>query len=127
MRKILTPSGIAKPASSYHHGIVVSAPREFVRMSGQMGERPDSSISSDFREQAQQAWDNIEAVLASAGMGIADITKVTSYLVAREHIAEYVAVHRERVGASTPPWTLVLVAGLGKLDYLVEIDVEAMR
>jgi hypothetical protein len=42
-------------------------------------------------------------------------------------IAAYSAVHRKRVGSSLPPWMLVLVAGLGKESYLVEVDVEAMR
>ncbi len=92
-----------------------------------MGERPDGTVPSDFCEQAEQAWSNVEAILASADMRIGDITKVTSYIVGREHIEGYVAVHRKRVGNALPPWTLVLVAGLGKTSYLVEIDVEAMK
>jgi enamine deaminase RidA (YjgF/YER057c/UK114 family) len=127
MRTTVTPQGIAKPASAYHHGVVIDTPQRILRAAGQMGERPDSSISADFREQAEQAWTNVEAILITAGMEIADITKVTSYLVRREDIDAYVAVHRERVGTSLPPWTLVLVAGLGSESYLVEIDIEAMR
>ncbi|HZT04784.1 MAG TPA: RidA family protein [Steroidobacteraceae bacterium] len=127
MRTIVNPPEIAKPASSYHHAVVISAPNRLLRAAGQMGERPDGSLSSDFREQAEQAWTNIEAILAAADMTVSDLTKVTSYLTNRGDIATYVAVHRQRVGPYLPPWTLVLVAGLGKPEYLVEVDIEAMR
>ena len=46
-------------------------------------------------------------------MAVGDIVKITSYIVGRENIRPYVAVHRDEVGEHLPPWTLVLVAGLG--------------
>ena len=95
MRKILNPAGIARPASAYHHAIVVERPARELHMSGQLGERADGSISSDFTEQARQIWINIKAILAEGGMGVGDIVKVTSYIVGHENIPTYVAVHRD--------------------------------
>jgi hypothetical protein len=40
----------------------------------------------------------------------------------REHVRPYYEVHREAVGDLLPPWTLVLVAGLGRPQYLVEVE-----
>lgn len=127
MRQMLMPDHIARPASAYHHGIVFSAPARFARLAGQLGERPDGTLEPDIRAQADQAWQNVAAILAEGGMTLADITKVTSYLVARDDIAGYVEVHKRHLAEFMPPWTLILVQGLGKAEYLVEIDVEAAR
>jgi len=123
----LTPASIAPPASHYPHAVLTRAPSEFLHLSGQLGERPDGSISDDAKEQALQAWANVRVILEEAGMALADVVKVTSYIVGREHIRAYVEAHKEVVGDNPPPWTLVLVEGLGNPEYLVEVDVEAMR
>jgi 2-iminobutanoate/2-iminopropanoate deaminase len=127
MRKILNPAGIAPPASDYHHALLIERPTREIHMAGQLGERADGSISSDFSEQARQAWINIKAILAEGGMSVADIVKVTSYIVGREHIHAYEDVHRAEVGAHQPPWTLILVAGLGSAKYLVEVEATAVQ
>ncbi|MFM9844656.1 MAG: RidA family protein [Dongiaceae bacterium] len=127
MRKILNPSGIARPASAYHHALLIERPARELYMSGQLGERADGSISEDFTEQARQVWINIRAILAEGQMAVADIVKITSYIVGRENIRPYVAVHRDEVGEHLPPWTLVLVAGLGSPSYLVEVEAVAAR
>jgi len=127
MRKILNPSGIDRPASAYHHALLIERPAREIHMSGQLGERADGSISDDFTEQARHVWINIKAILTEGDMAVADIVKVTSYIVGRENIRHYVAVHREEVGEHLPPWTLLLVAGLGSPRYLLEVEAIAAR
>jgi enamine deaminase RidA (YjgF/YER057c/UK114 family) len=127
MRRFLDPPEIAGPADRYHHGLVIPNPTEIIRLSGQLGARPDGSVPDDFAEQALQAWSNVSAILAAAGAEVGDITKVTSYIVGAENIETYCAIHRRWTEGFEPPWTLVLVAGLGADRYRVEIDVEAMR
>ena len=51
MRRIINPGGIAKPASAYNHAVLVERPARTLYLSGQIGERPDGSISEDFTEQ----------------------------------------------------------------------------
>lgn len=58
-------------------------------------------------------------------MDLGAVVKVTSYIVGRENIAPYVAVHKQVMGDLQPPWTLVVVAALGHPEYLVEVDVTA--
>ena len=127
MRKILNPTGIAPPAAHFHHALLIERPTRELHMAGQLGERADGSISSDFSEQARQAWINIKAILAEGGISVADVVKVTSYIVGREHIQAYEDVHRAEVGEHQPPWTLILVAGLGSSKYLVEVEATAMQ
>ena len=127
MRSFIDPAEIAPPASAYHHAVLIERPGRALYMSGQLGERPDGTIAGDFGEQARQIWININAILAQAKMSVADLVKVTSFIVGQEHIKPYVAVHRQAVGEHLPPWTLVLVAGLGGPQYLVEVEAVAMR
>ncbi len=127
MRKIIAPDNMPKPASAYHHGLLVTAPQQTLYLAGQLGECPDGTVAPDIEAQAHQAWTNIKTLLAEADMSVADIVKITSYIVGRENIGAYVARHKSEVGDHLPPWTLILVAGLGSPDYLVEIDVTAAR
>lgn len=127
MHKIINPGGIARPASAYNHAVLVEQASRTLYLSGQIGERTDGSIAPDFAEQARQTWANIRAILAEAGMGIADLVKVTSYVVGREFVRPYYEVHRAEVGGHLPPWTLVLVAGLGRPQYLVEVEAVAAQ
>jgi 2-iminobutanoate/2-iminopropanoate deaminase len=127
MRKVYNPAGIARPASAYNHALLVEQPARTLYLSGQVGERVDGSISDDFTEQARQTWVNIKAILAEAGMDSADLVKITSFIVGREHVPAYVAVHRAEAGPLLPPWTLVLVAGLGRPQYLIEVEATAAR
>jgi 2-iminobutanoate/2-iminopropanoate deaminase len=127
MRTTLAPTDIAKPASAYQHRVLLTSPTRLVRVAGQVGEWPDGHLDDEIRAQSDRAWSNVEAILREGGMGIADITKVTSYIVGRENIDGYAEVHKRRTADVQPPWTLLLVAGLGKAQYLVEIDVEAAQ
>jgi 2-iminobutanoate/2-iminopropanoate deaminase len=127
MKRLINPASIAAPASSYNHAVLVRSPESTLYMAGQLGERPDGTISDDFTEQACQIWTNIKAILSEAQMDIGDIVKVVSYVVGERHIQPYVAAHREALGPHMPPWTLVVVAALGSPKYLVEVEAVAAR
>ena len=127
MNRPINPASIAAPASSYNHAVLVRRPESTLYMSGQLGERPDGTISDDFSEQARQIWTNIKTILSEAGMDVGDLVKIVSYLVGEQHIRPYVAAHREALGPHMPPWTLVVVAALGSPKYLVEVEAVAAR
>lgn len=127
MRKIIAPTNMPPPASHYHHGILVSGELQTLYLSGQLGEYADGTISGTIEDQAKQAWRNVKLLLAEAEMSVSDITKVTSYIVGRDNIDAYVKRHRIEVRENMPPWTLLVVEGLGHPEYLVEIDVIASR
>lgn len=127
MPEKLTPDGIAKPASHYHHAFLVRGLSDLMTLSGQLGEREDGSCPADAGEQARIAWHNVRRILQAGDLDLEHVVKVTSYIVGRENIPAYVAVHKEILGDLMAPWTLVVVEALGNPEYLVEVDVLAAR
>jgi enamine deaminase RidA (YjgF/YER057c/UK114 family) len=109
----------------YAHGVEVPAGSRTLFVSGQVGVDPDGrTVEGGFDAQCRQAISNVEAVLASAGMALADTVKVTIYLTRREDIPRLREVRAERL-AVAPAVTMVLVAGLHAPDWLVEIEAVA--
>ena len=74
------PAGVAPPFSSYSHGVAAPAGARWLHVSGQVGVRPDGSFAAEPREQLEQTWRNLLAVLEGAGMGPNDLVKVTGFL-----------------------------------------------
>lgn len=123
----LAPPSLHPPFARYAHGVAVPAGARTVFCSGQLGIAPDGTVPPDVERQAALCFDNIAAILAEAGMGLADIVRVNAYVTAREHMAGYMAV-RDRVVASPPPAsTLMIVGGFTRPEFLVEIEVVAAK
>ena len=69
--------------------------------------------------QAEQAFDNIAALLAVVGGSLADIVQLSTYYTAAEQLAAIQAVRARRVPHG-PASTSVMVVGLGDPGFLVE-------
>lgn len=94
--------------------------------SGQVGRAEDGSISDDPTEQFAQAFANIDAVLAAAGLTRGHVADMTSYHVDMDRHLDAFAAARERwIGAGRPAWTAVGVAALASPSALVEVKVTA--
>ena len=66
---LINPSDIVDlGVPNYAHGIAMRGAEEWVQLSGQVGLRPDGTISKDFEGQCRQAFANIEACLRDADM-----------------------------------------------------------
>ena len=123
MKKIILPPGISPPKGNYSHGIVVS-PGRLLFIAGQTAVAPDGNMVGvgDAYAQAKQAYENIGAILSDAGMTFADIVKMTTYITDisfREKVNE---VRRHYFKKEFPANTLVVVKGLAREEYLVEIE-----
>jgi enamine deaminase RidA (YjgF/YER057c/UK114 family) len=99
----------------------------FVR--GQVGQDLDTAASvalGDAGAQADQAMSNIKQLLTEAGASLEHICKVTIYLTdPRFREAVYRTVGRWLKGVF-PVSTGVVVAGLARPEWLVEVDVIAV-
>jgi enamine deaminase RidA (YjgF/YER057c/UK114 family) len=99
----------------------------FVR--GQVGQNLDTAVNvgvGDAAAQAEQAMENIETLLSEAGARLAHICKVTIYLTdPRFREAVYRVIGRRLHGVH-PVSTGIVVAGLARPEWLVEIDVIAV-
>ena len=119
--------GVAHKIGTYSDGAEVPAGARLVFTSGTPGMLPDGSYPQGVTAQAEQAWKNLLAILAEAGMGVRDLVKVTHYLVRQEDIKDYVAVRARYLGDARPASMLLVVPGLVKPEILVEIEAYAAK
>ncbi len=99
---------------------------QFLFASGQLGLDP---ATGDLREgieaQTRQALFNLQAVLAEAGAGVANVVKTTIFLADLSHFATVNQLYGEVFGHEPPARSTVQVAALPK-GGLVEIEVIAL-
>ena len=125
MRRPLNPSTIRAPFARYSHGIEVPAGHRLVVCSGQLGIAPDESVPEDAGEQAELCFRNIAAILAEAGLTLADIVRINAYVTDRAHLRPYMAVRDRVVGDPPPASTLMIVSGFARPEFKVEVEVIA--
>lgn len=126
MIEYFNPPGLA-PGKTYSHGAVVPAGMRLVTLAGQVGTRSDGSVVEGFDGQAERAFDNLFAALADIGMAREDLVRINVYLTDRADLAAYEAHFERRMGPVKPPDTLLIVAGLARAEYLIEIDAWAAK
>jgi enamine deaminase RidA (YjgF/YER057c/UK114 family) len=78
--------------------------------------------------QLTMALDNLEAVLAAAGMTLADVVRLGVFTTDVDRLLEHYRVVAERLEAAgvRPPSTLLGVARLAAPELLVELEATAM-
>jgi enamine deaminase RidA (YjgF/YER057c/UK114 family) len=100
-----------------------------VFLRGQTGQDLDTAVNvgvGDATAQAEQAMQNIEKLLGEAGGCLEHICKITIYLTdPRFREAVYRVIGRWLKGVY-PVSTGIVVAGLARPEWLVEIDVIAV-
>ena len=108
---------------------VVVARGRMVFVRGQVGQDLDSAQSlgiGDASAQAEQAMRNVSQLLAEAGASLEHICKVTIYLTdPRFRESVYRTIGRWLKGVY-PVSTGIVVAGLARPEWLVEVDVIAV-
>ena len=81
----------------------------------------------DMRAQIALALDNLEAVLASAGMGLADVVRLGIYTTDVEEAMKHFDILGSRFGpvGNAPPMTLLGVTRLALAPLMFEIEATA--
>jgi enamine deaminase RidA (YjgF/YER057c/UK114 family) len=125
--KAITPVSLRPPFARYSHGIEVPTGARLVFCSGQLGISASEEIPETAEAQAELIFMAIAAILAEAGMGLADIVRLNAYVTAREHMAGYMAVRDRLVGDPPPASTLVIVSGFTREAFKVEVEVVAAK
>jgi 2-iminobutanoate/2-iminopropanoate deaminase len=100
-------------------------------LSGQVGLDPATGamVAGGVREQTVRALDNLKAVLAQAGLDLAQVVKTTVFLKSMGDFAAMNEVYAQYLapeGVVAPARSTIAVAGLPK-DALVEIEAIAIR
>jgi enamine deaminase RidA (YjgF/YER057c/UK114 family) len=119
--------GIAKQIGAYSDAIEVAPNARWLVTAGTPGLALDGQLPSDLTGQAELAWTHIVAMLNKAGMTVHDLVKVTHYLLRTEDIPAYVKVRSKYLGDARPASMLLIVPGLVKPDYLLEVEAIAAK
>jgi 2-iminobutanoate/2-iminopropanoate deaminase len=114
-------------APNYSHGIEVPPNARWLYISGQVGAGRDGKVLEGIEAQTRQALENLKAILAAAGMGLADVVKMTTYLIDEEDLDGMRKIRAQQLGEHRPASTLVIARRLAQPGYLVEIEAIAAK
>ena len=111
--KFIATDGAPKAIGPYSQAVVVDG---FLYASGQIPLDPKTGelVGGGIEQSAERIFDNLEAVLRSAGLSFADCVKVTVFLTRSEDFAAMNAVYARRFGEHRPARSTVIVAALPK-------------
>lgn len=123
MAQIVThnPPSVHAPAGGYSMGLELSQHRRLLFISGQVPATSDGSVAEGFEAQCEQAWQNVIAVLAAAGLGVTHLVKVTTFLTDLDQVVANRAVRRKMLGGHEPALT-VMIAETVDSKWLLEIE-----
>jgi 2-iminobutanoate/2-iminopropanoate deaminase len=115
------PAAVHAPSSGYSMGLEFSQHRRLLFISGQVPEKPDGSVPEGFEAQCEQAWRNVIAVLAAAGLGVEHLVKINTFLTDRSQVVANRAIRRKMLQGNEPAST-VMVAETVDGKWLLEIE-----
>lgn len=119
--------GVARLIGRYSDAVEAPANARWLVTAGTPGLALDGALPSDFAAQAELAWTHIETMLKRAGMSVHDLVKVTQYLLRASDIPTYANVRAKFLGEARPASMLLIVPGLVRPDFLLEIEVWAAK
>ena len=130
-RSVITSDQAPRPLGAYSVGMSVNAGR-LVYVAGQVALDSEGNLvgPGDAAAQTKQVLANIGHILAAAGAGFSNVVELTTYVVGRESVQQFIAGRTEVYpdlfpGGDYPPNTLLVVDGLVREDFLVEIKAVA--
>jgi enamine deaminase RidA (YjgF/YER057c/UK114 family) len=117
-------TGIYAATDDYVHALEVIGPQRFLFVSGTMGLDPTGAPGRTLEEQLDLIWSNIRTILASAGMSVDNIVRLTSYLTDPAFTDANVKARLAALHGRTIPTTAIVVRTLVS-TWLVEIEIVA--
>lgn len=126
MFRPLAPASIRPPFARYSHGVEAAAGQRLVLCSGQLGVAVDDTVPEDAGAQAELCFANIAAILAEAGLTLADIARINAFVTDRAHLRPYMAVRDRLFGDPPPASTLMIVSGFARPEFKVEVEAIAV-
>ncbi|WP_280446663.1 RidA family protein [Nocardia brasiliensis] len=116
--------GVYAATDDYVHAMEVRGAERLLFISGTMGLDPDGKPGATLAEQLDLIWSNLRAILASAGMTVDNIVRLTSYLRDPAYADANAAARVTALQGRAVPTTAIVVQTLVS-EWLVEIEVVA--
>jgi enamine deaminase RidA (YjgF/YER057c/UK114 family) len=118
---------VPPPGREYSHVAVLTDPRSTLCfISGQVGEDTDGSTAPGLAHQLEHVFANLGNILTAVGSSLPNIVQLTTYLVDKADIDEYVAARtklfHDLFPDGYPPNTLVVVDALARRSLRVEVQ-----
>jgi 2-iminobutanoate/2-iminopropanoate deaminase len=113
------------PFSRYAQAMRVSAGRDLMFVSGQVGVDVNGKLADSPHGQHVQAWHNVLAILADQGLGPENIVEMTVYITDPADVAMYREVRDQLMAGHEAASTLLIISGLANPDWVVEVAVIA--
>jgi len=127
MKKVIQPKKLSDPRPRYSQAILTQ-PKRLLFIAGQTAVDEKGKIvgMGDIEAQTRQVLENIKAILKEAGGSFEDIVKTTTYITDIKYREGLNQVRRDYFKKTPPTSTLVVVKGLAREEYLVEIEAIAV-
>ena len=116
--------GVYASTSDYVHALEVRNAQRLLFVAGTMGLDPAGQAGATLEAQLGLIWSNIRAILASAGMTVDNIVRLTSYLRDPAYADANAAARVAALGGRPVPATAIVAQTLVS-EWLVEIEVTA--
>ncbi len=120
MKKIVSTKNAPAAIGPYSQAVQYG---NFLFVSGQIAIDPQTGnlVEGDIEAQTEQVLKNLTAIIAEAGMAVADVVKCSCFLKDMNDFARFNAVYENYFGESLPARETVEVSRLPK-DVLVEVS-----
>jgi len=125
MKKTIYSSKAPKPLGVYSQGVAAGG---FVFVSGQIPIDPQTNklIAKDIKKQTRQIFKNIEQILATEGLGLQDIVKISAFLLNIDDFKDMNDVFQDFFPDNPPARTTTTVKTFPQ-DVRIEIDAIALK
>ena len=124
-RRLISTGSPFEKTAGYSRAVIDG---DFAFVAGTTGyDYASMTMPADVTSQSRNCFKTIEAALKEAGFAMADIVRVTYYIIDANDADAHFAVCGEVLGDIRPAATLLVVAGLYKPEMKVEIEVTAKR
>ena len=124
--RFINPAALDKPPG-YTHVVEASAPARIVYIAGQLGVDREGKLSSDFRLQAVQTFENLKIALAAVGAQFKHVVKLNNYFVDMKYLPVFRQVRDSYLpDQSRPASTTLAISGLAREGALLEVEAVAV-
>jgi 2-iminobutanoate/2-iminopropanoate deaminase len=127
-RTAVQPEGLSAEIADrfrYSYGVRCG---DHLWISGQVALRDGQVVGEgDITLQARAVFENLERIVTAAGGSLEDLVETTTYMTDRSYSPDINAVRAEFLrGPVRPTSTLLVVAGLARPEFLVEVSAVAV-
>ena len=116
--------GVYATGGDWVHALEVRGAERMLFVSGTMGLRLDFTAPPTLEEQLDCVWNNLRAILASAGMTVDNIVRLTSYLRDAGYAEANARARIRALGDRRIPTTAIVVQTL-QPEWLIELEIIA--